>query len=416
MHQAAANELPLNELRVAVDIGSTRHRVAIGGGNGKLIDEFDITHDGPGIADFFARIARHEKRQAATAVHVAMEGYGGYARPLDARVLTRGWHLYNVNNLKLARFKEIFPAPAKTDAIDARRMLELFSLRERVPMARAVLQEIAPVGESEERLKALTRRRKQLVEDRMRVSMRMQADLQAACPGLLAITGQADNLWFLSLLSLRDDLVKLQGLRQTTLLAVPGIGKRYAAKVRDWQAEAIFSPGADYLGPMIIADARHMLELRAQILALEAQIEQLSQASAMAQRIRTIPGFGLISAAELAGEIGSIDRFAKADSLAMYLGSAPLDHSSGKRNASKVPRQINFRARDALMIATVHHVAAVPASKAYFEKKRAAGKTHQQAVRATARILAKVLFSMLKHDKDYQPRFASDPLPHADAA
>jgi hypothetical protein len=86
----------------------------------------------------------------------------------------------------------------------------------------------------------------------------------------------------------------------------------------------------------------------------------------------------------------------------MYLGSAPLDNSSGKRNASKVPRQINFRARDALMIATVHHIAAVPASKAYFEKKRAAGKSHQQAVRATARILAKVLFSMLKHGKDYQ--------------
>jgi transposase len=154
---------------------------------------------------------------------------------------------------------------------------------------------------------------------------------------------------------------------------------------------------------MIVADARQMLALRAQILALEVQIETLIEGSAMARRIRTIPGFGLISAAELAGEIGSIERFAKPDSLAMYLGSAPLDNSSGKRSSSKVPRQINFRARDALMIATVHHIAAVPASKAYFEKKRAAGKTHQQAVRATARILAKVLFSMLKHGKDYQP-------------
>lgn len=57
-----------------------------------------------------------------------------------------GWRLFNVNNLKLARFKEIFPAPAKTDAIDARRMLQLFQLQDRVPMAKAVLQEVAPIG------------------------------------------------------------------------------------------------------------------------------------------------------------------------------------------------------------------------------------------------------------------------------
>jgi transposase len=117
-------------------------------------------------------------------------------------------------------------------------MLELFALREHVPMARAVLQEVAQVDETEQQLKALTRRRKQLVEDRMRVSMRMQADLQAICPGLLSITGQADNLWFLSLLSLREDIAKLKCVRQSTLLAVSGIGKRYAAKVREWQHQA----------------------------------------------------------------------------------------------------------------------------------------------------------------------------------
>ncbi len=30
-------------------------------------------------------------------------------------VLDRRWRLYNVNNLKLARYKEIFPAPANPD-------------------------------------------------------------------------------------------------------------------------------------------------------------------------------------------------------------------------------------------------------------------------------------------------------------
>ena len=49
-----------------------------------------------------------------------MEGYNGHVRPLDSLVKARGWRLFNVNNLKLARFKEIFPAAAKSDRIETR--------------------------------------------------------------------------------------------------------------------------------------------------------------------------------------------------------------------------------------------------------------------------------------------------------
>ena len=401
MHVCLNTHSPGVQLNVAVDVGCIRHRVAVGLSEGKVLDEFDIAHDGPGLTAFFTRIEHHEREHQATSVAVAMEGFGGYARPLDARVLMHGWRLFNVNNLKLARFKEIFPAPAKTDAIDARRMLQLFQLQDRVPMAKAVLQEVAPIGETEAKLKALTRRRKQLVDDRMRLSRRLQADLQALCPGLLAVTGEADNLWFLNFLTMRDDLTKLKNVRLSTLLATTGIGKGYAAKIRQWQQEATFSNSATYLGAMIVTDARQILALRKQILALEAQLEDLAGQSVMARRIQTVPGFGLICSTELAGEIGSVERFAKTDSLAMYLGVAPLDNSSGKYKGSKVPRQVNRRARDAMMIAAVQHIRSVPASKAYFDKKRAAGKTHQQAVRAVARMLSKVLFSMLKHSEDY---------------
>ena len=401
MHVCLNTHSPGVQLNVAVDVGCIRHRVAVGLSEGKVLDEFDIAHDGPGLTAFFTRIEHHEREHQATSVAVAMEGFGGYARPLDARVLMHGWRLFNVNNLKLARFKEIFPAPAKTDAIDARRMLQLFQLQDRVPMAKAVLQEVAPIGETEAKLKALTRRRKQLVDDRMRLSRRLQADLQALCPGLLAVTGEADNLWFLNFLTMRDDLTKLKNVRLSTLLATTGIGKGYAAKIRQWQQEATFSNSSTYLGAMVVTDARQILALRKQILALEAQLEDLAGQSVMARRIQTVPGFGLICSTELAGEIGSVERFAKTDSLAMYLGVAPLDNSSGKYKGSKVPRQVNRRARDAMMIAAVQHIRSVPASKAYFDKKRAAGKTHQQAVRAVARMLSKVLFSMLKHSEDY---------------
>ena len=47
-----------------------------------------------------------------------------------------------MNNLKLARYKDIFPAAAKNEQIDARKMLELFHLRESLPLAKEVLQEV----------------------------------------------------------------------------------------------------------------------------------------------------------------------------------------------------------------------------------------------------------------------------------
>lgn len=389
------------QLHVAVDVGSQQHRVAIGWEEGEPIEEFNCAHTPAGINDFFNRIRKHEDSHRAE-VCVAMEGFGGYARPLDSRILAQGWRLYAINNLKFARFKEIFPAPAKTDAIDARRMLQLLQLRERIPMASAVLQEVAPVDQLHQQLKALTRRRKQLVAERMKLSQRMQVELQGAAPGLLAITGQADNLWFLNFLTCRPDLRKLKTVRPATLLKLDGIGVGYAARIAAWQKTAIFAPSIDWVGQMIYADAMRILSLRDAIAQLEVQIAELTAQSGIAQRLLTMPGMGSVCASELAGEIGNIERFKNEASLAVYLGVAPLDRSSGKRVSARLPRQINPRARAALIIAMVHHMQTVPTSRAFYDRKRVEGKTHMQALRALARHMVRIIFSMLTNNRDYR--------------
>lgn len=389
------------QLHVAIDVGSQLHRVAIGRDDGEPIEEFDCAHTPAGLSDFFARVRKHENAQPAE-VCVAMEGYGGYARPLDSQILAQGWRLYAVNNLKFVRFKEIFPAPAKTDAIDARRMLQLMQLRDHIPMACAVLQEVAPVDQLHQQLKSLTRRRKQLVSERMRISQRMQVELQGTVPGLLSITGQADNLWFLNLLTCRTDLTKLKTVRRDSLLKLEGVGVGYAAKIAEWQKTAIFASSIAWVGPMIHADAMRMLGLRTAITQLDMQVTDLIAQSGIAQRLLSMPGMGNVCASELAGEIGNIERFEDEASLAVYLGVAPLDRSSGKRIGAKLPRQINPRARDALVTAIAHHMQAVPTSRAFYDRKRVEGKTHMQALRALARHMVRILFSMLANNRDYR--------------
>jgi len=175
------------QICVSVDIGCRQHSVAIGLPNGNVLNEFDILHRPEGFKQFFERI-EHHCRQHGSEVAVAMEGYNGYARPLDSLVKVRGYQLYNINNLKLARFKEIFPAAAKNDRIDACKGLELFQLRDHLPLAKDVLQEVMPTPEENDMLKRLSRRRRSLVNEKSRLQGRLQTDLHAVCPGLLDIT------------------------------------------------------------------------------------------------------------------------------------------------------------------------------------------------------------------------------------
>jgi len=388
------------QLRVGVDVGSRCHSVAIGLSDGRLLEEFEIPHTKDGFREFFARVEACARCHGVP-VAVAMEGYNGHVRPLDSLVRARGWQLFNVNNLKLARFKEIFPAAAKSDRIDAAKALELFQLRDHLPMARDVLQEVMATPQENDVLKRLSRRRRRLVKERGRVANALQADLQAVAPGLLEITLDVGNLWFLNFLTCRKGLAKLARLRRAGLLKVPGIGPTYADRIQAWQKRACFSHDARLVGDMIQQDAARILELKQQIEALEDQMAEIAERSSIACRLASIPGCGPICSAELAGEIGTLERFRGEASLALYLGMATLDNSSGKSRGSKPPRHVNARAKAAMMIAVDHHRKLVPQSQRYYERKRAEGKKHNQAIRALGRHLCRVIFKMLSEERPY---------------
>jgi transposase len=263
-------------------------------------------------------------------------------------------------------------------------------------------------------LKRLTRRRRRLVNERVRLTSVLHSDLQAAAPGLVEITRDVANLWFLNFLTCRKDLRKLVRIRRASLLKLPAIGACYADRIQAWQTCACFSRDAALVGTMIRQDALRVLELKRQIKALDDEIARVAETSGAARRLASIPGFGAVCSAELAGEIGTIARFNNEGSLALYLGMAPLDHSSGKLRGSKSPKHVNTRAKAAMINALDRHRKEVLQSQRYYETKRAAGKTHNQAIRALGRHLCRVIFKMLRNDRPYwiDPRRdpADDPI------
>src|SRR3970040_3079380 len=211
-----------------VDVGYSRHSVAMGLSSGEVLEECEIEHRPEGFEEFFSRIEKQRKKKNC-AVAVAMEGYNGYARPLDSMVRQRGDRLFNLKNLKFARYKEIFPGAAKSDRIDARKGMELFQLSDHLPFAKEVLQEVKGTPRENEVPKRLTRRRRRLVDERVRVISNLQTDLQAVCPGLLEITKNACNQWFLNFLISAPTLPQLARLRPATLRKAPAVGRKYAS-------------------------------------------------------------------------------------------------------------------------------------------------------------------------------------------
>jgi transposase len=316
-------------------------------------------------------------------------------------VIERGYQLININNYKLAQFKKIFPGAAKSDAIDTRKMFELFTMRDHLPLAKNVMQPVVKASDESEKLKRLTRRRRSLVGEKVRVVNRLQSDLQAISPGLLEITGSIDNLWFLRFLGAREDLKQLAKIQSKSILKIKGVGKSYLAAITKWQETATFSTHIEWVGEMIISDAKRVLDLLSEINSLEAVIAKISTQSPIACRLKSISGFGEVCSAEIAGEIGAIDRFTSEASLALYLGMAVLENSSGKYEGTKKSKQVNIHAKFAMMTAMARHIANCDESKRYYDKKRSEGKKHNQAVRALGRHMVRVIWSMLKNDRDY---------------
>ncbi len=139
-------------LRVGVDVGSRCHSVAVGLTDGSLLEEFEIPHTAAGFGDFFARIEGHGLAPSLS----DCRGHGRLQWPRPAARQPgqgEGLRLFSVNNLKLARFKEIFPAAAKSDRIDSAKTLELFQLRDHLPMTGDVLQEVMATPEENDILK-----------------------------------------------------------------------------------------------------------------------------------------------------------------------------------------------------------------------------------------------------------------------
>jgi transposase len=130
------------------------------------------------------------------------------------------------------------------------------------------------------------------------------------------------------------------------------------------------------------------------IRALEREIAR--RVAALAPQLLELPGCGPLSAAKLIAETARPGRFRSEACFAMHAGTAPIPASSGRTDRHRLARGGNRQLNAALhRIALTQTRLTDSLGRAYYDKRRAAGNSHREALRALKRRLARVVFNLL---------------------
>ena len=158
------------------------------------------------------------------------------------------------------------------------------------------------------------------------------------------------------------------------------------------------------MGLLIKQYMEHIRYTEKQIAELEEKISELY--SHFDTQLTTIPGIGTILAATILSEIGDISRFSSAAKLAAFAGIDPTVKQSGEFTATHnhMSKRGSPYLRRAIWQASTLAVIHDPALKAFFEKKRAEGKPHMNAIGHVTRKLTNIIFAVLRDNKPYYCR------------
>lgn len=137
-----------------------------------------------------------------------------------------------------------------------------------------------------------------------------------------------------------------------------------------------------------------------EIKALDREISDV--VATMAPALLAICGCAALTAAKIVGETADVRRFRSRNAYARYTGTAPLPVWS-----SNHPRHRLSRVGNRQLNCAIHRMALTqahwdPAARAYLQRRKDAGDTTKEAIRALKRRLSDVVYRALLADAEAQ--------------
>jgi transposase len=385
---------------VGIDVGKGAHHACAVDETGKVVFSQKLTNGQAAIEALIARAGR-KARQVAWAVDMT----SGPAGLLLVLLLTAGSSVVYVPGRLVNRMAGAFAGEGKTDAKDARTIAETARLRGDLTLITAPDQLIAE-------LRILTARREDLMADWVRGVNRLR-DLLA---GIFPALERAFDY------STRSPLVLLTGYCTPEAIRQAGASglSEYLREHRAWPKgiasmvdtalaaaaeQTVVLPGEAVTAPLISRLARQLLDLDREIKYLDKQISATFAEHPHARPITSVDGFGPILGAQLLADTGGDLRaaFGNPGRLAAYAGLAPVPRDSGRvRGNLHRPQRYHRGLRRVFYLAALSSIRVENGpSRAFYQRKRAEGKLHTQALIALARRLVDVIWALLRDGREF---------------
>jgi len=394
----------MKRLSGGIDVGSEFHHITILDEEDKVLYHQKVAHKLNEFAESIKLFKQIEKKEGGK-ISFALEGKNGYSAPLDRILLDQGFTLYNVDNLKLKRFRQAFAGEWRDDQRDSLMLSKMLKLKDHINSEREKvfikIEKPSPVTES---LKLLSRHQQTLIEEKVRLINRLGKKLLEVCPQILRL-GKLKNKKITAILAQYPDFSKYKRITLKSLLKIKGIGKRQAPFLLKRLNHLEYMPGqTDIYQTIISSYAKRILELQKEIKDIDRKLDEIGNQSKEVKHLKTLPGVATKLASRLIGEIGDINRFPSEKQVAIYCGIACVDNNSGKVTKARVVYKANKICKQTLITMAGGSIRLSLQCKAYYLKKRAEGKSHNHTLRCLARQLIKVIYKMLTEDRDYMVR------------
>jgi transposase len=383
-----------------VDWAKDSHDVVVEDGDGKRLWAATVAHDEAGLT----RLCRELVRLGVQRVAVERPDGLLVERLLDAGLTVIAMHPNQVAAAR-PRFR---PAGGKSDRFDA------FVLCELARTDHHRFRVLVPDTDKTKALRALTRGRELLVEQRVALCNQLRAELERFWPGAIEIFSELDSPISLAFLERYPSPVDARALGAKRLAQWLARHHYCGRKPASELLERLRQAPAGRAGEAE-ADARRGIVL-ALVAALKPLLEQIRLlTSEIAHAVRAHPDGAIflslfkdpksvVTAATLLAEIGDCRaRYPSAEQLAADAGMSPVAVESGRRKVACFRRGCDHRLRHAtstLADATRHWH---PWAQDRYDSAIARGHDHPRAIRTLGRAWCRVLWRCWQDRTPYDP-------------
>src|SRR6266568_3687820 len=408
--RSCARQGETNMWYVGLDWADTHHDVEVQDEAGKRVGVRRFAHSHEGLHElqaFLLSIATSPENLAC----IVETNHG----LLITFLLEVGIPVYPVNPKTANQLRKA--AGAKTDKIDAHLLAKIGRLD------LAELRRLEPDSPTVQELKTLTRDQDALIQTQTRLVNQLTACLKEYYPAALHLFAKLQQRSTLLFLQAYPTPQAAQAASVEEITATLRTGKHSRSRqVAPKIVEELHRPHLVGSPVIVRAKSRLMLSLVKQLLVVIEEIASYDEAistlfltHADQQMWRSLPRAGKRLAPRRLPEWGDDrSRYADATSIQTLAGTAPVPFQSGNYAKAHKRFACSKPLRNALHQFAWQSTRKEAWALAYYQRKRAEGKTHSMAVRALANVWVRIIYGMWEHKTCYQTAtFEAAKLAHA---